>query len=71
MHAAAEGTLERGTDPPPMRIQPSINGEPPVAGTHAGHPATTGAQRVAALHAGLGVRSDDEVRMKCSTDALS
>jgi len=51
-----------------MRIQPSIDGEPPVAETLAGRPATTGAQRGAALHAGLGAWSDDDVRLKRSTD---
>jgi len=42
MHTAVERTSDRGTDPPPMRIQlPSIDGQAPVAGTLAGRPAAT------------------------------
>jgi len=72
MHTAVESTSDRGTDPPPMRIQPpSIDGQAPVAGTLAGRPAATiGAQRGALLHAGLGSWSDDEVRLKRSIDGV-
>jgi len=42
MHTAVESTSDRGTDPPPMRIQPpSIHGQAPVGGTLAGRPAAT------------------------------
>jgi len=70
MYTAVGSTPDRSTDPLPMRSQSSIDGKPPVAGTLAGRPATTGAQRGAILHAGFGSWSDDEVQMKRLTDDM-
>jgi len=53
MYTMEESTPDRGTDPLSVRTPTDDDGEPPVAGTLTGRPATTGAQRGATSHVGL------------------